>query len=292
MAALSKVTNSSLKGPAAAARARKRRISLRKQNASMDEVIDGGSLKRSKTNAGEANELVDPLTNKPKPSITGIKKQSRYIPGVPMTKEELKAWRKEARRVRNRESAAASRRRNRDLIGVLESEVDAMKSKYSAALKYIMDLEGNDSFTPQILRQDLMEARTSTSHVPQLPCGALTMNEVEQHEMECIGSGGIASHILISRPTAASKIAKANHQHQPHAHIISPLPSSDSSSQGDSDSDFGTTSHQNNNNNKNASSDDSVMAESELGEFLMDTFEGADTFLDTFEVNGLLAASV
>jgi hypothetical protein len=28
------------------------------------------------------------------------------------------------------------------------------------------------------------------------------------------------------------------------------------------------------------------MAESELGEFLMDTFEG----LDTFEVNGLLAA--
>lgn len=34
------------------------------------------------------------------------------------------------------------------------------------------------------------------------------------------------------------------------------------------------------------------MAESELGEFLMDTFEGADNFLDTFEVNGLLAASV
>lgn len=60
------------------------------------------------------------------------------------------------------------------------------------------------------------------------------------------------------------------------------MPSSDSSSQGDSDSDFGTG------NQDNASSEDSVMAESELSEFLMDTFEG----LDTFEVNSLLIASV
>jgi chromosome segregation ATPase len=207
MAALSK--ESSLKGPAAAARARKRRIALRKQNASMDEVIDGGaSPKRStskKTSSDATTLLVDPVTNKPKPSITGIKKQSRYMPGVPMTKEELKAWRKEARRVRNRESAAASRRRNRDRIGVLEAEVDAMKSKYAAALKHILDLEAgtsDSSFTPQVLRQDLMEARTQ--EVPQVSCGtALTLNAVEQHEMECIGSGGIAPHIMIPRTTAA-----------------------------------------------------------------------------------------
>jgi hypothetical protein len=69
-----------------------------------------------------------------------------------------------------------------------------------------------------------------------------------------------------------------------HAHFISPLPSSDSSSQGDSDSDdFGTS------NEPHTSSGDSVMAEeSELGEFLMDTFEG----LDAMEVNALLTASV
>jgi len=198
MAALSKET--SLKGPAAAARARKRRIALRKQNASLDEVIDGGARNNHKTKASTL--LVDPETDKPKPSITGIKKQSRYMPGVPMTKEELKAWRKEARRVRNRESAAASRRRNRDRVSVLEQEVEAMKTKYAAALKYILDLEGasHDSFTPQVLRQDLMEVRTSSSP----PTAPLTLNAVEQHEMECIGSGGIAPpHILISRTTAA-----------------------------------------------------------------------------------------
>jgi len=123
-----------------------------------------------------------------------------------------------------------------------------------------------------------MEVRTSK--VPQAPCGALTLNAVEQHEMECIGSGGIAPHILISRPTAA-KIADASHQNHQHAHVISPMPSSDSSSQGDSeDSDFGTS--------QNANSEDSVVAESELGEFLMDTFEG----LDNLEVNALLTASV
>ena len=212
MAALSKETP--LKGPAAAARARKRRIALRKQNASMDEVIDGGARKRSKKEVVSDTEedLYDEEDEeeedyKPKPSITGIKKQSRYMPGVPMTKDELKAWRKEARRVRNRESAAASRRRNRDRIGVLESEVEVLKSKYAAALKFIVDLEGGTSssaFTPQVLRQDLIEVRTTPQGVPQaVSCGALTLNAVEQHEMECIGSGGIAPHIMISRPTAA-----------------------------------------------------------------------------------------
>merc|ERR1711935_202461 len=100
-------------------------MGLRKQNALAEEVIDGGSDKRSRSSKAGNGVRVDPVSSKPKPSITGIKKQSRYIPGVPMTKEELKTWRKEARRVRNRESAAASRRRNRDLLGVLEGEVDA-----------------------------------------------------------------------------------------------------------------------------------------------------------------------
>merc|ERR1711862_892255 len=77
----------------------------------------------------------------------------------------------------------------------------------------------------------------------------------------------------------AAKIADANHQHQQHTHFISPLPSSDSSSQGgdSEDSDF----------RQSTSSEDSVIAESELGEFLMDTFEG----LDAMEFNGLLTAS-
>jgi len=225
MAALSQESPSTLKGPAAAARARKRRMALRKQNAFVEEVIDGGSNRRTRSNKTSTEVLVDPVTNELKPSITGIKKQSRYIPGVPMTKEELKAWRKEARRVRNRESAAASRRKNRDRTGVLEGEVETMTSKYAAALRYIMDLEGssNDSFTPQVLRQDLMETRENSLPSQVRPTKSfsfgvapLSLNAMEEHDRESIGNGGISSyditrqqqqqpHIMamISRPTAA-----------------------------------------------------------------------------------------
>jgi hypothetical protein len=103
---------------------------------------------------------------KKKPHITGIKKQSRYDPGVQMDKVELKAWRKEARRVRNRESAAASRKKNRESIDQLEGEVKEVQSKYDAALQYIIDLEAklrtsgssSSSFYPStVLRQDLEE---------------------------------------------------------------------------------------------------------------------------------------
>lgn len=166
MAALSKEP----KVPSAASRARKRRIALRnKQAAASDEAIDS-IIQDSSTKAKRARiegEVSD--TDKPKPSITGIKKASRYVPGVPMTKEELKVWRKEARRVRNRESAAASRKRNKERIDELESELDVLKSKYAAALKYIVDNEGcssNENFTPETLRQDLNAIRTEPHPSP------------------------------------------------------------------------------------------------------------------------------
>jgi hypothetical protein len=173
-----------------AALARKRRIELRnlqRANASMDEDDDyddddddddsncSNSNKsvpskkrvcRRKVDADDDDEethvLIDPITSKPRPSITGIKKQSRYDPGVPMTREELKAWRKEARRVRNRESAA-SRIRNRERISELTIENDALKAKYSTALKRIVELEAiiaardsHSCFTPSsLVRQDI-----------------------------------------------------------------------------------------------------------------------------------------
>jgi bZIP transcription factor len=49
--------------------------------------------------------------------------QVKYNPDIPMSKEQLAAWRREARRVRNRESAAASRQRIRSRISELEDEV-------------------------------------------------------------------------------------------------------------------------------------------------------------------------
>lgn len=83
-----------------------------------------------------------------------------------------------------------------------------------------------------------------------------------------------------------------HHQHQ-CSHVISPLPSncSDNSSQ-EGDSDFDNKSESMVDAFKYASSSEddsnSVLDESELGEFLMDTFEG----LDSFEVNGIMATSV
>jgi hypothetical protein len=82
----------------------------------------------------------------------GKKTQIRYDPEVPMSKEQLAAWRREARRVRNRESAAASRQRIRSRITELEEEVGDWKSKYTQAMERLQRLEnvinaGADSST-------------------------------------------------------------------------------------------------------------------------------------------------
>jgi len=69
------------------------------------------------------------------------KTQIRYDPDVPMTKEQLAAWRREARRVRNRESAAASRQRIRNRISELEVELEDWKSKYNDAVERLKALE-------------------------------------------------------------------------------------------------------------------------------------------------------
>lgn len=104
------------------------------------------------------------------PHITGIKKQSRYDPGVPMTRTELTAWRKEARRVRNRESAAESRRRTRDRIEELEGKLFTLEEKYSAALQRISELEGcqTSSYTQShIVAQGCLVETGTESNVPK-----------------------------------------------------------------------------------------------------------------------------
>lgn len=148
-----------------AAIARKRRIELRNMQRVAKESDDLTVSSDAESRRSSSDDLeFDPITLKPKPLLTGIKQQHRYVPGVTMTRDELKAWRKEARRVRNRESAAASRKRNRERISELEVEVDVLQSKYTAALQRIMQLESgsiNDSFTPEILRQDLSNLVTT-----------------------------------------------------------------------------------------------------------------------------------
>lgn len=136
------------------------------------EPMTVSSLDSVDTSIKSTPEDILESVKKKKPHITGIKKHSRYDPGVEMTKEELKAWRKEARRVRNRESAAASRKKNREAIDILEAEVNAIQSKYDAALKYILSLEDqlrrsgspSTSFIPSnVLREDLKVIHDTSS---------------------------------------------------------------------------------------------------------------------------------
>lgn len=68
--------------------------------------------------------------------------QLKYDPDVPMTREQTRAWRHDQRRKRNRESAAACRKRQRDLISVLEGEVAEWKTKFDNALSKIKMRDG------------------------------------------------------------------------------------------------------------------------------------------------------
>lgn len=218
-----------------AALARKRRKELRTSSTTSKKPrVDDSNENKSKESV-----VVDPVTSsdttvpteKPKPHITGIKKQSRYDPGVPMNREELREWRKEARKVRNRQSAAESRKRNRERITELEGEVDVLNSKYAAALQRIVELEAasavNDSsFTPATLRQDISNLGLSKpksvpalspktmpatgyksvtpllSHVVPLEAGQMTGGDGKHHHEEHVQKKHQHIMEMISRPIA------------------------------------------------------------------------------------------
>lgn len=83
-------------------------------------------------------------------SDTAKKTQIQYNPDVPMTKEQLTAWRREMRRVRNRESAAASRRKVRDRIEELEEEVEVWKKRYEEVMRRLQGGDNDDDDTNNI----------------------------------------------------------------------------------------------------------------------------------------------
>jgi len=132
---------------AAALEARQRRMERRRASAKRT-TAEEEEEERDEDEAYEPDESEEeqgPPSGKkrktPLSQIRGIKKQARYEPEVSMSKEELAAWRKEARRVRNRESAAASRQKTRQRIEELEAQVDVLQNKYDAALQRIAELE-------------------------------------------------------------------------------------------------------------------------------------------------------
>jgi hypothetical protein len=78
-----------------------------------------------------SSKIVDPESiNIRKDSYLQRNTQVRYSPDVSMTEEELAVWRREQRRIRNRDSAAMTRRKTRDLITNLKNNVADWKRKY------------------------------------------------------------------------------------------------------------------------------------------------------------------
>jgi len=88
----------------------------------------------------------------------------RYDPEVPMTKEEAAAWRREARRVRNRQSAAASRQKTRDRIDELEAEVQGWQKKMAALQAKVRAYEQGHNV--QVVPAEMLDA-TMTMNTTQ-----------------------------------------------------------------------------------------------------------------------------
>ena len=100
------------------------------------------------------------LTCKGKVIKSNTKYQNRYEPEVPMTKEQEAEWRKEARRQRNRESAAASRSKVRNRIQELENEVEDWKVKVGTLMKRIDLLEGVLASTTAVTSTTMSNSQT------------------------------------------------------------------------------------------------------------------------------------
>ena len=107
-------------------------------NVSSDEAYPYSNTTKSKNEFCTTNKVEEEQTSERRQLQ---KKQNKYIPDRPMSSEEMKAWRKEARRLRNRQSAAASREKIRNRIVVLEAEVENWKSKHELVMEKIRSIE-------------------------------------------------------------------------------------------------------------------------------------------------------
>jgi bZIP transcription factor len=165
--------------------ARKRRMFARSSKGGRDEEEDdsaphGPHHKRRKFSGSGGDELPYETSSSSLvadlSALPGVKKQSRYEPELPdevlakLSKEELSEWRKKARKVRNRESAAASRRKTRERIEELESEVEGLKKKYQEALERIKTLTSqSENPTPQVVVSPPASVSPEISSVTRSP---------------------------------------------------------------------------------------------------------------------------
>jgi hypothetical protein len=156
------------------------------------------------------------LTCKAKVIKSNTKYQNRYEPEVPMSKEEEAEWRKEARRQRNRESAANSRNKIRIRIEELENEVENWKNKYKYLMDRIAFLENGMNPKQQPLSTSVIPS--SPQVAPKsiyVPSHISAMSDTEQFDLsiplvpDCSSSiGEVSSSSSLSSPTITKQYQK------------------------------------------------------------------------------------
>jgi hypothetical protein len=140
------LTMASLDGNDEAAEARKKRkaiLTQRNEELNADRQNDSGNEgggRASSVASVASSDAGSHFDDGESSSKRSKRMQVRYDPAVPMDKDELANWRREHRRVRNRESAAASRQRIRSRITELEGEVTEWKDKYKTAVERLKNL--------------------------------------------------------------------------------------------------------------------------------------------------------
>lgn len=121
------------------------RMSRQDENESVSEsakISPKSSKRKRKGSCSDKEENDDPLTKVSSMLLKSKSKyQNHYAPVIPLTPEEEAEWRREARRKRNRDSAAASRQKVRSKIQDLEQEVQEWKSKYDALFQKMTAME-------------------------------------------------------------------------------------------------------------------------------------------------------
>ena len=156
-----------------------------------------------------------PLYNRP---------QNHYVPTapVPMTKEQISEWRKEQRRERNRESAAASRNKIRSRIEELEGEVQEWKSRYEDMESKMKCMERHIDLLTKLVdptkAQDILKQPMITpssagmiSHPTSPPSSPVLSSSISPNK----------AHVVCTSPIGSSSTSYDN---------ISPPPLSDFSS--------------------------------------------------------------
>ena len=144
-----------------------------------------------------------------KQSMGAKRPQMKYDPDVPMTKEETSAWRREQRRKRNRESAAACRKRQRDRINELEGEVADWRAKFDDAFNKLKAMDGGSAAE--------LEAQLDTLF-------AMPTHDPEDADDRCSTPPAVSSSAAIPFSQGGRNVG-ASHVISPHDHpkFIPPL---------------------------------------------------------------------